>query len=122
MTEKTQATIKVVGVLIVLIMVAITAAVLIAAATGRYDETPATTAPAPAPVQTSTATTADFKASFLDGCTGEGTSRAACECMYNHLERSIGISGMFTEMSTYLETGSIPPAFMDAAYACVESY
>lgn len=55
---------------------------------------------------------------FVDGCTGEGTTRTQCVCMYDWLDNNL-TNAEFGVVITEAGQGKIPDNIWSAAKACV---
>lgn len=60
----------------------------------------------------------DIRASFIDGCTTEGVTKAQCSCMYDALTEKYGLETVIEDSIAAIKTNTLPDGWLDTVVKC----
>ena len=56
---------------------------------------------------------------YVNGCLGEGVTRAYCNCTYNYMVDRVGIDGFWDQAAQFNQTGQFSDLMLDAVDECL---
>ena len=56
---------------------------------------------------------------YVNGCLGEGVTRAYCNCTYNYMVDQVGIDGFLDQVAQFNQTGQFSDLMLDAVDECL---
>jgi len=62
----------------------------------------------------------EFQANFVGGCSEEGGSNEMCQCMFDELEKELGMDGLLQMSVDYIATEKMPTRAVEAVLKCYE--